>query len=274
MIRIMVDSAADCGKDAYDLFVPLRVCFGGKEFHDGVDLCADRFYELLTGSGEFPKTSQPSPEDFLAQFQKAVDAGEDVIYFALSSALSGTYQSARIARQILDYDRIHIVDTAAVSHMIPVLAQQAAGRIREGWSVEAILEECESLKGRIRVYAGVDTLEYLYRGGRLSKASAAVGELAGIKPIVTLTQEGAVQACAKSIGIPRAIKWIQEKVKKSRIDPEFPVVTLYTQGQTHVEKLEAGLEAAGIAVDGRRQVGPTIGAHVGPNVYGVLFVEK
>lgn len=274
MIRIMVDSAADCGKKAYDLYVPLRVCFGGMEFRDGVDLTANRFYMLLTDSGEFPKTSQPSPEDFLQQFQKAMDAGDEVIYFALSSALSGTYQSARIARQILDYEKIHIVDTAAVSHMIPVLAEQAVKRIRQGWSAEAILEEAQTLKRRIRVYAGVDTLEYLYRGGRLSKTSTAVGELAGIKPIVTLSQEGAVQACAKTIGVPRAIKWIQEKVKRSRLDPAFPVYTLYTQGQTHVEKLEAGLEAAGISVSGRKQVGPTIGAHVGPNVYGVLFVEQ
>lgn len=274
MIRIMVDSAADCGKAAYDLFVPLRVCFGGREFHDGLDLTANRFYTLLTDSGEFPKTSQPSPEDFLAQFQKAVDAGDEVIYFALSSALSGTYQSARIARQILDYDKIHIVDTAAVSHMIPVLAEQAARRIRQGWNAEAIMEESQTLKSRIRVYAGVDTLEYLYRGGRLSKASAAVGELAGIKPIVTLSREGTVQACGKTIGVPRAIKWIRDKVARSEIDPDFPVYTLYTQGHAHVEKLEAGLTEAGIPVRGRRQVGPTIGSHVGPNVYGVLFVEK
>lgn len=274
MIRIMVDSAADCGKAAYDLYVPLRVCFGGMEYHDGVDLTANRFYMLLTDSGEFPKTSQPSPEDFLDPFQKAMNAGDEVIYFALSSSLSGTYQSARIARQILDYDKIHIVDTAAVSHMIPVLAEQAAKRIRQGWRAEAIVEESQTLKSRIRVYAGVDTLEYLYRGGRLSKTSAAVGELAGIKPIVTLSKEGTVQACAKSIGVPRAIKWIQDKVKRTEIDPEFPVYTLFTQGETHVQRLESGLEAAGIPVSGRRQVGPTIGAHVGPNVYGVLFVEK
>lgn len=274
MIKIMVDSAADCGKGAYDLFVPLVVRVGGQEFRDGIDLAPDQFYELLTVSSEFPKTSQPSPEDFAIQFQKVKDAGDDLIYFSLSSALSGTYQSARIAREMVDYDRIFLVDSCAVSHLIGILADHAVRLIRKGYDAERITEECQALKSRVCVFAGVDTLEYLYKGGRLSRASAAVGELAGIKPIVTLTKEGAVQACAKTIGVPRAIKLIQEKVSKADIDPEFPVYTLFTWGTEHVQKLEAKLEAAGITIAGRRQVGPTIGAHVGPNVYGVAFIEK
>ncbi len=273
MIKLMVDSAADCGKDAYDVFVPLTVQIHGREFRDGIDLSPDRFYTLLTSSSEFPKTSQPSPEAFLNAFQQVKDNGDCLIYFSLSSALSGTYQSARIAREMVDYDGIYILDSCGVSHMIGILADHAARRIQEGYDAPRIVEECQSLKGRIRVYAGVDTLEYLYKGGRLSKASAAVGELAGIKPIVTLSKDGAVQACAKTIGVAKAIKLVQEKAAKSRIDPDFPVFTLYTSGTAHAEKLEDKLEAAGISVCGRKQVGPTIGAHVGPNVYGVMFVE-
>ena len=274
MIQIMVDSAADCGKDAYDFFVPLVVRIGGKEYRDSIDLQADRFYELLTAGTEFPKTSQPAPEDFLAVFEKVKKAGDSLLYFSLSSALSGTHQSARIAREMVDYDQIYMIDTCAISHMIGILADHAGRLIGEGYDARRIAEACQALKNRIRVYAGVDTLEYLYKGGRLSKASAAVGEMAGIKPIVTLTQEGAVQACAKTIGIPRAIKLIQDKVCKADLDPNFPVYTLFTSGTEHTEKLEARLEAAGIKIHGRKQVGPTIGAHVGPNVYGVVYVEK
>jgi len=274
MIRLMVDSAADCGRDAYDYFVPLTIHLAGKEYQDGVDLQPDDFYTLLTGSKSFPKTSQPSPETFLEIFQQVKKAGDTLIYISLSSALSGTYQSARIARQIVDYDRIYIVDSAAVTHMIGILADFAASRIQMGWEAERIVEACQDLKCRLRVLAGADTLEYLYKGGRLSKASAAVGELTGIKPIISLTPEGTVYACAKAIGIPRAIKLIQERLSKCQLDPEFPVYTIYTSGTANTEKLEEKLAAAGIAVAGRRQVGPTIGAHVGPNVYGVLYVEK
>lgn len=274
MIKIMVDSAADCGRDAYDYYVPLVVRVGGQEYRDGIDLRPNRFYRLLTTGRDFPKTSQPSPEDFAAVFEAVKKAGDELLYFSLSSALSGTLQSARIAREMVDYDRIYIIDTCAISHMIGILADHARRLIDEGWDALRIVEQCQGLKARIKVFAGVDTLEYLYKGGRLSKASAAVGEMAGIKPIVTLSPEGTVQACAKTIGVPRAIKLLQEKVSKADIDPDFPVYTLYTSGTEHTEKLEARLEAAGIRVDGRRQVGPTIGAHVGPNVYGVAFVEK
>lgn len=274
MIKIMVDSAADCGKDAYDFFVPLVVRMGGKEYRDSIDLRADRFYRLLPSCTEFPKTSQPSPEDFLAVFEKVKKAGDSLLYFSLSSALSGTHQSARIAREMVDYDQIYIIDTCVISHLIGVLADYARRLISEGYDALQIVEACQTLKERIRVFAGVDTLEYLYKGGRLSKASAAVGEMAGIKPIVTLSREGAVQACAKTIGIPRAIKLIQDKVCKADIDPDFPVYTLYTSGTEHTEKLEERLKAAGIQISGRKQVGPTIGAHVGPNVYGVMYVTK
>lgn len=273
MIQLMVDSAADCGKDAYDRFVPLSVYIDGREYQDSVDLTPDRFYQLLTSSRNFPQTSQPSPEAFLNAFQRVKDQGDSLIYFSLASALSGTYQSARIAREMVDYDPIYIIDSCAVSHLIGILADHAARLIQRGYDAPRIVEECQALKERLRVFAGVDTLEYLYKGGRLSKASATVGELAGIKPIVTLTPEGAVQACAKTIGVAKAIKLVQEKVAKSAIDPNFPVYTLYTSGTEHVEKLESKLAAAGICVSGRKQVGPTIGAHVGPNVYGVVFVE-
>ena len=274
MIKIMIDSASDCGKNAYDLYVPLVVRINGKEYRDGIDLSADRFYELLTAGTEFPKTSQPSPEDFMAHFAKVKADGDTLIYFSLSSALSGTYQSARIAREMVGYDEIYLVDTCAVSHLVGIMADQAISLVKKGYHAARIVEECQALKRRIRVYAGVDTLEYLYKGGRLSKASAAVGELAGIKPVVTLSEEGAVQACAKTIGVPRAVKLIQEKVSRAEMDPDFPCYTLYTCGTGHVEKLEARLAAAGIRVDGRKQVGPTIGTHVGPNVYGVVFVVK
>lgn len=274
MIRLMVDSAADCGNSAYDYFVPLTVCIAGKEYRDSVDLSANQFYALLTEGRELPKTSQPSPENFFEIFRRVKKQGDSLIYFSLSSALSGTYQSARIARQMVDYEKIYIVDSCAVSHLIGILADYARKLIRQGGDAEQIVEACQTLKGRLRVMAGVDTLEYLYRGGRLSKASAAVGELTGVKPVIALTKEGKVQACAKTIGVPRAIKLIQERLVKGGVDLEFPVYTLYTSGTDHVEKLEAKLAAAGIPVTGRRQVGPTIGAHVGPNVYGVLYVEK
>ena len=276
MIKILVDSTSDCPKEGavYDFFVPLTVTIDGRDYRDGIDLDADRFYELLTGAEEFPKTSQPSPEDFLRCFEKAKADGDELICFTVSSALSGTYQSACIAKEMLGYERIYIVDTLVVSHLIGMLANYAAKRIRENATAQQIVEECEVLKGKIRVFAGLDTLEYLYKGGRLSRAGAAVGQIAGIKPIITLTEDGKVNAGSKAIGIPRAIGAILSKLQASQIDPRFPIYTLYTKGTENLETLEKKLIDEGFCVSGRRQVGPTIGAHVGPGVYGVLFVTK
>ena len=276
MIKIMVDSGSDSRLNSglCDYHIPLTVSIAGQDYQDGQNLTADRFYELLTSTEEFPKTSQPSPEMFLESFEKAKKGGDEVLCFTISSALSGTYQSAVIAKEMADYDGIYIIDTRMVSHLIGILTSHAKKRISDGASAAQIAAECEELKTRIKVLAGLDTLEYLYKGGRLSRAGAAVGQVAGIKPVVTFTPEGAVAVAGKAIGVNRAMQFILNKLKQTEIDPDFPVYSLYTSGTAHTEKLEKNLQELGITVSDRRQVGPTIGAHVGPNVYGVVFVVK
>lgn len=275
MIKIMVDSSSDCrNQDLFDYFVPISIQLGGKEYHDGVDLDGDTFYKLLTQGDAFPKTSQPSPDDFLQIFRQAKEHCDEVLYFALSSALSGTYQSACIAKGLADYDGIYIIDTRSVTHMIGYFARYARNLMAQGLSAGEIAEKCEALKGKVKVLAGLDTLEYLYKGGRLSRASAAVGEIAGIKPIVTVTEDGTVHAGSKAIGLNRAIQTIVSKMDTFEMDEDFPMYTLYTSGTENVEKLEAKLSAAGYRSAERLQVGSTIGAHVGPGAYGVLFVIK
>lgn len=275
MIKIMVDSASDCrNSEIYDEFVPINVSIGGKDYLDGVDLDSNTFYELLVSSKEFPKTAQPSPDTFVEYFEKAKEAGDEIIYLALSSSLSGTYQSARIAKSMVEYDGIYVLDTLGVTHMIGQLAQYAAKLVKEGYPAREIATACEELKSKVKVYAGVETLEYLRRGGRLSGASAAIGTLANIKPIVTVTPQGAVESVGKGIGIPKAMSMLLDKVKALDIDERFPVISLYTYGEENVAKLEEKAAALGINVTAREQIGSTIGAHVGPGVYGICVVTK
>ena len=264
MIKIMVDSSSDCMVDAYDYFVPLTVNIDGKEYRSGIDLDSETFYKLLTSS----------PEDFLKHFEEIKAGGDELIYFAISSALSGTYQSANIAKTMVDYDGIYIIDTKNVSHMIGLLAKYASKLIAEGVSAKEIAERCEVLKTKIKIFAGVDTLEYLQKGGRIGKASALVGTLANIKPLIVISPEGEVDTLGKALGFIRAVNTLVEKVKKYEIDDNFPVCSLYTYGEENCCKLEEKLKEAGINVAERLQVGSTIGTHVGPGVYGVFFVEK
>ena len=275
MVKILLDSGSD-GKFSHphDFFVPLTVDIGGRVYKDGVDLRPQRFYKLLTTVEEFPKTSQPSPDVFAACFEAAKQSGDEVVYLALSGGLSGTLQSATIAKAMVAYDHIHIVDTKTATHMIGLLARYATKLAEEGLSGAEIVEKVTQVREKQVIYAGLETLEYLHKGGRLSKASAAIGTIANIKPIITVTAEGKVDTYAKSIGVKRAIQTIVKQVKEHEIDEEFDFWILYSEGEENCDALEAALTAAGISVSGRVQVGPTIGAHVGPGVYGVTYITK
>ena len=275
MVKIMLDSSSD-GKNIHpcDYYIPLTVEIGGRAYKDGMDLRAQKFYRLLTSTNEFPKTSQPSPEDFMAAFNEVKESGDELIYLTVSSALSGTYQSANIAKTEVEYDGIHIVDTGAVSHLIGLLARYADQLRNQGLCATEITEKLLEVRQRQVLYAGLQTLEYLHKGGRLSKSSAAVGTIANIKPIISISQEGKVESFAKAIGVKRAISTIVKQVQSFEIDTDFPVWSLCTVDDENCEALENALLDVGIVVGGRMQVGPTIGAHVGPGVYGITFVKK
>lgn len=275
MIKFLVDSAADCRKEdgLYDILVPMTVTIDGTDYRPGVDLDAQTFYELLEKGKEFPKTSQPSPQMFLEHFEAAKKAGDELICFCISSVLSGTYQSAMMAKEMADYDKIYVIDTLAATHMLGIMVRHAAVLRERGSTAGEIVDAVEALKGRIHVLAGLDTLEYLRKGGRIGGAAAFVGSMAQLKPILTVLN-GSVEVCGKAIGKGRAIQRITEMVKKFDFDPQFPVLSIYSCGEDNCEVLESKLKEAGVAACERCQIGSTIGAHTGPGVYGVIFVTK
>jgi DegV family protein with EDD domain len=275
MIKIMLDSSSDAlHTHPYDYYIPLTVDIAGRCYKDGVDLKAQKFYKLLSSTKEFPKTSQPSPEDYVPYFEEAKQNGDELIYLCVSSALSGTFQSANIAKEMVDYDGIYIVDTRTVTHLIGALARYADRLRSEGLSAGEIVEKIHRVREKQVVYAGLHTLEYLYKGGRLSRTSAAVGSIANIKPIVTINTDGKVDSFAKAIGVKRAIATIVKNTQNDEIDYDFPVWSICTVDNENCEALEAALSDAGVNISGRMQVGPTIGAHVGPGVYGITYVRK
>lgn len=275
MVKIMLDSASD-GKNTHpcDYYIPLNVDIGGRCYKDGIDLRPQKFYKLLTAAKEFPKTSQPSPEDFIQHFEEVKANGDELVYLCISGALSGTLQSANIAKNMVDYDKIYIVDTLSATHLIGLLARYADDLRQQGLSGEEIVEKVTMLRDKQVVFAGLQTLEYLYKGGRLSRTSATIGSIANIKPIITISPEGKVDSFAKAIGVKRAIATIIKHVQEHEIDKDFPIWSLCTVENENCEALEQALAEIGCPVSDRMQVGSTIGAHVGPGVYGVMFVKK
>ena len=277
MIRILVDSSSDILANDYPekvcSVIPLKVNFDGEEYFDGVNLDRNEFYEKLTGSQVFPKTSQPSPQAFLEMFEEAKEAGDEVIAVLLSSKISGTYQNALLAKSMADYEKIYVVDSLSASYGIQFLVNEAFKLIDEGMEGAEIVEGIEELKKRIQIYISVETLEYLYRGGRLSKASAAIGELAKVKPIITL-KEGEVKVIGKTLGKLKVMSMMAKMALQDGIDENYPMVMGYTSGMENCDKLAEKSLSLGIKEDKRIQIGPTIGSHVGPGTFGLIFIKQ
>lgn len=277
MIKILVDTSADYTveeiKEKGMELVPISITFGDTDYKDTIDLDKDHFYELLTTSGEFPKTAQPSPQEYVEAFEKAEENGDELICFVLSSRLSGTFQTATLAKNIVGYDGIHLVDTLGATHMIRLMADHAQELIEEGKTVEEILTAVEEMKGRIQVLAVVDTLEYLCKGGRVSKTVATIGEMARVKPMITVS-EGEVKVIGKSLGKNKAMANLFKALGECEVDERFPVYSVCTAGKENPELFEAKLKAEGYDFKERLQLGATIGTHVGPGVYGLIFVRK
>lgn len=278
MIRILVDSSADYTqeelKEKNIQEVSVLINIGDKSYRSGIDMKANELYEMLIAGGEFPKTSQPSPQDFCDIFEEAKEKGDSVIFISISSRLSGTLQSAAIAKNMVDYNDIYLIDSLAATHVVRVLADYACKLREEGKSVAEIVKAVCELQPRVKVLAGVDTLDFLYRGGRLSKASAVIGELANLKPIISLMNDGTLAVIGKCIGKNKAISYIIKAMEGKELDTNFPVYSLYAYGEENTKKLEQKLDAIGIHCAERLQLGATIGVHVGPGAFAVVYVEK
>lgn len=278
MIRILTDSACDLSAQELEHYgitaVPLSIHFGETVYRDGVTLEKDRFYELLRESEEFPKTSQPSPSDFESHFEEAKRAGDEVVAVLISSALSGTYQGAQIAKTMADYDKIYLVDslTATVGERLLLLE---AVKLRDaGKSAAEIAEALETLKKRITIWACLDTLEYLYKGGRLSRTAAGIGTLANMKPIITVTGDGNVAVHKKCIGQKRSMEQLVRLTEGKRPDPAYPLFGLYTYDRANCAALAARMAENGFSIPETDflNVGPSIGSHIGTGAYGVAYI--
>lgn len=280
MIQIITDSAADFSPEELAqrriTCVPMHILFGEDAYTDGVDLSPALFWQRLTG-GENPKTSQPSPDDFLTVFKPIAAGGDEAVCVLVSSALSGTLQSAAIAREMAPGGAsLFLVDSLAAATAQRLLVLRAC-QLRDEGTLDAakIARELERFRSRIRLYACLDTLEYLARGGRIPKAAASLGSLVKLKPLVTLSGEGQVALAGKSMGLHRATDALVKLATAHRADPAFPVVPIYAQHARNCAPFIQKLCAAGMPCreEDALPIGPTISTHIGPGAFGVVYVE-
>lgn len=278
-VRIVTDTASDFtveqAQQANLTLVPMPITHEGKTYRDAYDLSKSDFYHLLTSSDSLPKTAQPAPQDFLMHFLDAKQHGDSVVCIVLSSALSGTLQSAMLAKTEAEYDEIYIVDSKCCTGAMMILVHEALRLRQEGASAPEIAAQLEALRPRVGLYAVLDTLEYLYKGGRLTRLQAGAGTLMSVKPIVTLDENGAVVVCGKSIGRKKAFDHLLALVRKVDMDPSYEPLFLYSALPQACEPLMDALEIPQQIRQTRMlEVGATIGTHVGPGVFGMVFVRR
>ena len=278
-IRILTDSSADFNpatakRRGVDV-VSMSIQFGSASFLDGKTITHDVFYKLLQEGRTNPSTAQPTPADFLRRFEEAKAAGDQVVAVLLSSVLSGTYQSAVIAKGMCGYEPIYLVDSLSATAGIQILVNLACKLRDSGLPAADIAGELERLKDRIRIFAVMDTLEYLRRGGRLSGFQAGLGAVTRLKPVITV-RKGAVSIAAKAFGLTAAVQQLLKFLDANPVDDAFPSYFLYSDDRGRDELLLPRLKERG-ALPQRLHycsVGPTIGSHIGPGALGMAYIQK
>ncbi len=276
MIQIITDSASDIvDVQREDLTVlPITITFGEDEYQDGVNLTHEMFYEKLVESDHLPVTSQVPPFAFEEAYRKVREQGNQAIVITLSSKLSGTWQSAKIAAEKYA-DTVRVIDSENASIGERTLVEYALRLKDSGFAYEEIADRLEADKVRIRLVALLDTLEYLKKGGRISKTAAIAGSLLSIKPVIAI-QNGEVAVLGKARGSKQGNNLLAEQIRKvGGIDFEKPFVLGYTgMSDAVLQKYIADNEALWKGFVDRPEaasVGGTIGTHIGPGAIGAAF---
>lgn len=280
MVRIVIDSACDMelsrAKELGLDFMPLKTIFGEDEYLDGVTISHEQFFEKLIECGTMPTTSQISPYDFEKKFEEIKAAGDTAVVITLSSLLSGTYQSATIAAS--DYeDCITVVDSLNVCIGEQNLVMLAVRLRDQGLSAVEIASQLEDAKHRVKVLAVFDTLEYLKRGGRISKTAAWAGNVLSIKPVISI-EKGEVAILGKARGSKNGNNMLIQQINQSNgIDFSMPYTLAYS-GLSDV-LLKKYITDSSAIWEGHTDslpvstIGATIGTHAGPGAIAVSYFE-
>jgi DegV family protein with EDD domain len=277
MVKIIADSCCDLSPELlkqYDIeVIPLSVFVNDQYYLDGIEITSDKLFDAVKETGVLPKTSAPSVAAFTKVFQKY----SEFVSFSISSKLSASYQSSVIALQSLPNHKGSLIDSNNLSTGIGLLVLHAAELAQQGKSVDEITSEIKSFIPNINTSFVIDTLDYLYMGGRCSAMEHVVGSLLKIRPVVEVKKDGTLGVKEKVSGSrKKALKTMLDDFaeKKDRVDPRHVFVT-HTSCPDDAEYLCSELkQIMNIENLHITEAGSTIASHCGPNTIGILFLTK
>ena len=278
MIQIVTDSASDITlKQAEEMnvqIVPLTILFEDgvcpQETHEDFQI----FYEKLIKENGLPKTSQPTPNKYLEIFRLAKEVGDEVLVITLSGGLSGTVQSAKLAKDLAEYERIEIIDSKQAILTQRMLVEYAVKLRDEGKTLDEITALVLKQREKLTVFGMLDTLTYLKKGGRIPASMALLGNLLRIKPVIIL-KDSVLEQLGKARGRKDGLKMLCAQMEQAEIDLSFPVYFGYTLDPEPTKQFQAEMEQKFQLKNTKLYpVGGVIGTHVGPNCVAVAFAVK
>jgi len=278
-VRIIIDSTVDIDPKLKNRFtiVPLTVHFGDEEYLDGITINHKQFYEKLIESDVLPTTSQAPPIAFAEVFEQVAAAGDTAVVITIASQLSGTFQSALVAAQ--DYEgTIFVVDSRTAAIGSGILAELALNLARGGASAAEIFDKLLVMRERICLVALLDTLEYLKKGGRISKTAAFAGNLLSIKPVITI-KDGVIHTLGKARGSKQGNNLLITEIQNAGgVDFDLPLLLGYTglsdaMLNKYIED-SAGIWQGNVDELATTAIGSVIGTHAGPGAVAVAFFKK
>jgi len=278
---VHVDSSSDIPQNraaaAGIKVTPMSVTIGGTSYFEGVDLFPAEFYTRFPTLTELPKTSQPNPEDLLSIYERILAEGHEVVSILLSSGLSSTVQAAQLARSMASApERIHIVDSLGASFGCGLIALQAAEILRNASSYPVVEPEILRIRDHMRYIFTPDTLEYLVKGGRVSRTAGLVGGLLDIKPLLQITPEGRIEPFGKIRSRRAAIRKLAEVMAQEIADPEQQIIGIshsncLEDAQILVEEIRSRVPVQDIYLS---DIGCVIGSHTGPGTLALFYQRR
>jgi len=274
MLKVFVDSGSSIKteeKEKYQVeLIPLRYLMGEKEYQDGVDISIDEFYKMLIEGNMFPQTSLPYLDELENRVSACTDAGDDVIIVTISSKISGTYNA--VCKLFENNAKVRVVDSLSAVGGLRLIVEEI-NRNRD-LPEDEIIEKVNALIPKIRVIAIPETLDYLLKGGRLSKKEWLFGSILNLKPLITIT-DGVVKVASKKIGLRSAMRECADTLIKQNCDTSYPIIASYTYDDSNLHKLtDMVSDEYKSAVSVKDNLCPVIACHWGPNAFGFIFVSK
>ena len=278
-IAVVTDSTCDLPRELAKEFdihiVPQVLIMGNRTWRDGVDIDPPAFYELLQTSSDFPASSQPSVPDFQDAFSRLAKDVDGIAAILVSDELSGTLNSARMAKESLPDVPIEIVDTRSVSMQLGFIVLAAARAAAAGADLQTVADTARAMIGRASVYFVVDTLEYLHRGGRIGAASRLFGTALNLKPLLTI-KDGIVQPVTKVRSRRKALATLVQLLDEELAGKErIQMSVLHVAAPEEADQLAAQLSVRYHPAEMiHTECGPVVGTHAGPGTLGVAFYAE